>query len=64
MSKVCGHVMCKKCFEQTSIKTNICGICCIKFNNKNDIIYLQESHSAFVSHNQVEATKYIPSLGV
>ena len=42
MLKKCGHVMCKKCLEETSMKTKKCGVCS-ENTDKDDIINLSES---------------------
>jgi len=63
MSPVCCHVMCKKCLEMGTGEESRCPVCSKKFD-KSHTVHLQESWSAFTSHNPVQAVKYNPSFTV
>ncbi|CAK86095.1 unnamed protein product (macronuclear) [Paramecium tetraurelia] len=61
MSKHCGHVMCMSCISSICLPDKKCMVCNKDFEKK-DIIQLQEAHSGFASHNQVEVKIFNPVM--
>ena len=58
--KKCGHVLCENCLNLICKKDEKCNICNTKYL-KEDIIYLQETGTAFSKHNNVSIKSYVPS---
>ncbi|EAR98313.1 ENOS interacting protein, putative (macronuclear) [Tetrahymena thermophila SB210] len=63
LSKKCGHLLCKTCFDNDIAKTWRCSVC-LKKCDKDDIIYLQESLSSYSFHNNVESVKFSSTAAI
>eukprot|EP01017_Pseudomicrothorax_dubius_P007653 TRINITY_DN12406_c0_g1_i1.p1 TRINITY_DN12406_c0_g1~~TRINITY_DN12406_c0_g1_i1.p1 ORF type:complete len:293 (-),score=65.52 TRINITY_DN12406_c0_g1_i1:108-986(-) len=60
----CGHVLCTKCVVSFCKTNETCLVCSGRFNFNLDVINLEESGSAFASHNAVEAVKYSSAFAI
>ncbi|KRW99479.1 hypothetical protein PPERSA_07964 [Pseudocohnilembus persalinus] len=62
-SKNCGHVQCLSCLQVSVKDSNRCGVC-MKKCEKDDIVEIQSSQSAFAQHNKVEANSYVQTCTI